>query len=100
MSHTCHAHGCDVPILPRQFMCRKHWFMLRKPMQRAIWREYREGQEVDKNPSLRYLAVQQRAVSEVAPTADASRYIQVSERYRKLAIDAGDGDPLKDLVKE
>jgi hypothetical protein len=61
MTHHCHAHGCNRSVPPRMFACREHWFALSKEMQDAIWREYRSGQEVDKRPSLRYLAVQQLA---------------------------------------
>lgn len=62
-THTCHAHACTRAVPPRMFMCRAHWFSLRKPIRDAIWNEYRSGQEIDKRPSLRYLAVQQRAIA-------------------------------------
>jgi len=99
--HTCHAHGCNAGVPPSMFMCRSHWAKVRKPMQNAIWHEYRPGQENDKNPSLRYLAVQQRAIGEVAfrPNNEAAArasapYLMASEEYRRKAVDAGLGDPL------
>ena len=105
MRHTCHAHGCDVAVPPKMFMCRAHWFALRKPMRDAIWREYRPGQENDKNPSPRYMAVQRRAVGEVAfkpydesAAAMAATYLLESEVWRQRAIDAGQGDPLRGLA--
>jgi hypothetical protein len=55
MVHTCHAHGCEVRVPPKMFMCKRHWFSLRKPMRDAIWREYRPGQEDDKRASTRYM---------------------------------------------
>lgn len=82
-------------------MCRPHWFSLRKPMQRAIWREYREGQEVDKQPSKRYLVVQRRAVGEVAGAAypDASAmYLRKAEELRQECIAEGLRDPLDGIV--
>lgn len=99
--HTCHAHGCSKKTPPTMFMCRTHWFILRKPMRDAIWREYRPGQENDKRASLRYLAIQQRAISEVAfkpNDADAAytamQYLLKSEAFRHAAVEAGIGDPL------
>jgi hypothetical protein len=102
--HTCHADGCSTRVPPRMFMCRPHWLSLRKPLRDAIWREYRPGQENDKRPSTRYLAVTLRAVGEVAfkpydegAAATAARYLLESERLRQRCIDAGDGDPLAGL---
>lgn len=66
MSHTCHAVNCTAEIPPKLFMCAKHWKMVPKKLQVNVWNEYRPGQEVDKRPSLAYLAVQQFAVGEVA----------------------------------
>ncbi len=64
--HTCHAHGCSTPVPPKMFMCRSHWSRLPKRTQAAIWAEYKPGQEGRKDPTLRYLAVQQYAIGEVA----------------------------------
>ena len=103
--HGCHAHGCDTPVPPFMFACRKHWYSLRAPMRDAIWHEYRRGQEVDKRPSARYLAVQQRAIGEIAfkpndeqAALDAAPYLIKSEYWRSRAISAGHGDPLEGLV--
>lgn len=101
MSHLCHAHECTQPVAPAMFMCRAHWFALERRLQKAIWREYRSGQENDKDPSLRYLAVQQYAIGslvfkpfdEVAALA-AVPYLVKSELCRRAAIAAGEGDPL------
>jgi hypothetical protein len=37
--------------------CREHWFKLPKTLRDSIWQEYRPGQEIDKKPSARYIAV-------------------------------------------
>lgn len=58
MSHTCHAEGCAKPVPPRMFSCARHWRMVPVKLQRALWREYRDGQEDRKDPSRRYLVVQ------------------------------------------
>jgi hypothetical protein len=107
VSHTCHAHGCETPVPPRMFMCKSHWFKLRKSLRDAIWREYRPGQERDKQPSARYMAVQRRAVGEVAfkphdeeAARIAAPYLIESERWRAIAINAGEGDPLAGIAKE
>lgn len=103
--HTCHAHGCTTVVSPRLFACRKHWFALRELLRKAIWREYRVGQEVRKDPSLRYLAVQQRAVAELvfkSNDEEAAKlsvyYLQESEKWRQMAIEQGAGDPLAGLL--
>lgn len=107
MIHTCHAHGCNRIVAPRLFACRAHWFELRLPLRNAIWREYREGQEDDKRPSVRYLCVQQRAVAELAfkPNDEeaariAAPYLMASEKFRRQAIAQGLGDPLAGIVEE
>ncbi len=101
MSHTCHAHGCKIAIPPKLLFCAPHWRSLEKRVQDAVWAEYRPGQETDKDPSLRYLAVQQYAISCVAfkPYDEAAalictEYLVRSIFYRRAAIAHGDGDPL------
>jgi hypothetical protein len=103
--HTCHAHGCDVAVPPKMFMCRGHWYSLPKELRDAIWNEYTPGQERSKTPSLRYLAVQQYAICRAAfkPNDEAAavvcaRYLQKALYWQEQAIKAGDGDPLEGLV--
>ena len=105
MNHTCHAYGCTTIVPPRMFCCRSHWAALRPVLQAAIWREYKSGQERTKTPSVRYLAVQQRAVAELAfkPYDEeagriAAEYLWKSEEFRGRAIAAGLGDPLIGLT--
>ena len=45
MLHVCHARGCTIPVPPKLFMCKRHWFSLPKIMRDAVWREYQPGQE-------------------------------------------------------
>jgi len=100
MKHTCHAHGCTATVPPSMFMCRIHWFKLKKTTRDAIWREYRPGQENDKSPSIRYMAVQQRAIAEAAfvPRDEAAariaaQYLLKAMEWRERAIAEGQGDP-------
>lgn len=65
-THTCHAKGCQVPVAPKMLMCRKHWYMIPKPLRDAVWAEYRPGQEIDKRPSAEYLKVMRAAIAAVA----------------------------------
>lgn len=51
----CHAYECDVPVPPKMFACKAHWFALPKPLRDEIWRTYRPGQEIDKQPSGDYM---------------------------------------------
>jgi hypothetical protein len=44
-AHTCHARGCDARTPPKLFMCARHWRMVPKHMQDAIWANYQPGQE-------------------------------------------------------
>lgn len=103
--HVCHAHGCSKPVPPRLLMCAPHWRAVPAEIQRAVWREYRAGQERRKDPSRRYLAVQALAVARVAfrpndegAAASAAPYMLNAMRWRELAIAAGEGDPLEGLV--
>ena len=66
MKHTCHAKGCNVEVAPKLLMCIRHWRMVPKTLQAAIWRHYRPGQEIDKQPSEAYLVTQRAAVAAVA----------------------------------
>lgn len=59
--HFCHARNCGAPVRPELFMCQNHWFMVPADLRRLIWRHYRRGQEVDKNPSAEYLEVAKKA---------------------------------------
>lgn len=57
MSHTCHWPGCPREVEPRLWGCSTHWFTLPRGLRARVWRTYRPGQEVDKDPSAAYLAV-------------------------------------------
>lgn len=107
MSHTCHAPDCKAPVPPRMFACKPHWFSLSQALRDAIWREYRPGQERTKQPSLRYLAVQQLACSYLAfrPNDEGAArralpYLEAAIGFRNLAIAEGLGDPLAGLLRD
>jgi hypothetical protein len=64
--HLCHARNCATRVAPRMFMCHKHWYMLSKPLRKAVWAAYVPGQEIRKDPTLEYLAVAGEAIDSVA----------------------------------
>jgi hypothetical protein len=43
-AHHCHARGCRVPVPPEMLMCKRHWFMVPKPIRNRVWAAYRAGQ--------------------------------------------------------
>jgi hypothetical protein len=88
------------------FMCKRHWYALRKPMRDAVWREYVPGQERSKTPTLRYLCVQQHAIGEVAfrphdeqAAAVSAPYLLTALATRLQCLAEGLGDPLEGIVK-
>ena len=66
MLHICHARNCTVPIHQTMLMCRRHWFMVPKPLRHAVWRNYRPGQEQDKEPTIGWLDAAHAAIEAVA----------------------------------
>lgn len=60
--HTCHATGCEVRVPRAMFMCRRHWFMLPKPMRDAVWAAYVPGQEQRMDPTATYICVTRDAI--------------------------------------
>lgn len=105
MSHTCHAPDCNRIVPARMFACKFHWYKLPKKIQDAIWDEYRNGQEITKRPTFRYMAVQRLACAYLVfePHSEkavrkALPYLAEAIRYQKAAIEAGLGDPLENLI--
>lgn len=85
--------------------CRTHWYALPRKIRDAVYREYRPGQENDKQPSPRYMAVQRLAVAHTAfrPFDEAAAYVAAQYiiealAWRERAIQAGQGDPLEGLL--
>lgn len=107
MTHTCHAPHCTRVVPPRMFACREHWFALPKRIRDAIWQEYRPGQERDKQPSLRYLAVQRFACAHLAfrthdeaAARESAAYLDQALRYAEEAYAQRPelGNPLEGLT--
>ena len=43
MTHECPAKGCAQAVSAGQLMCRPHWQMVDRPLQRAVWDAYANG---------------------------------------------------------
>ena len=84
MAHTCHATACRQRVPASMWGCRRHWFMLPKPLRDRVWTHYRPGQERDKSPSRAYLLAAREAVTFVATkdgvVADTRLYDAFLER--------------------
>ena len=72
VKHRCHARGCTTAVEPRMLMCLKHWRMVPRKLQRVVLREYREGQERTKDPTMAYLNAADAAINAVAKREGAT----------------------------
>lgn len=72
-AHHCHAKGCLVACRPEFLMCSRHWSMVPEHLQRAVYRNYREGQCDDRNPSAAWHAAADLAIEAVATNEDRWR---------------------------
>lgn len=64
--HTCHARGCSTEVKPELLMCGRHWRMVPRVIQRAVWAHYRPGQCDDKDVSREWLLAADAAIGFVA----------------------------------
>ena len=71
--HICHAKGCRIVVPPSKFMCLRHWRMVPKKLQDAIWAAYVPGQENRKDPTPEYLEAASAAIAAVAAKEEARR---------------------------
>lgn len=69
-THFCNALHCQYKINHELLMCGKHWRMVPKRIQLAIWNAYRPGQYADQNPSKAWLQA----------AGDAIRYVAAYEK--------------------
>jgi len=66
MAHHCHMTNCNVSVPPEMFACRKHWFMVPKPLRDETWRTYEDGQCDTWDASSAYCQAARAAVIAVA----------------------------------
>jgi hypothetical protein len=41
MTHNCAAIGCHTQVAASMLMCRRHWYMVPKPLRDLVWAAYR-----------------------------------------------------------
>lgn len=96
--HHCHAIGCEIPVPPKMFTCRRHWYMLPKAMRDEIWENYRPGQEIDKSPTGAYLVAACKArmyLAEKEGKTDHRDYAWCARVVREAQEQAGTETPSK-----
>lgn len=71
--HLCHARGCDTAVPPKLLMCGRHWRLVPKALQRAVYAAYVPGQERSKDPTPEYLDAAMAAVEAVAEAEAVGR---------------------------
>lgn len=64
-THACHARRCEVDVPPSRLMCPRHWRMVPRALQVAVWAAYRDGQEIRKDPTPEYLRAAHAAIEAV-----------------------------------
>ena len=89
MSHHCHATGCNVPVPPEMWGCRKHWFMVPKSIRDRIWATYRQGQCDDMNPGDSYLQAARDAVIAVAKKEGKEPDTKIYDMFIKSRAEYG-----------
>lgn len=65
-NHHCHAIGCAVIVVPERLMCKRHWSLVPRPLQQAVWQHYRPGQCDDMRPSREWHTAADAAIKHVA----------------------------------
>ena len=53
MSHQCPISGCEPVEDDTKLICRRHWAMVPKPLQRAVYRAYGNGRGLGSTALLR-----------------------------------------------
>ena len=78
-AHLCHADDCNTPVPPKMFACSRHWRLVSRRLQAALWAAYLPGQEQGKAPVTRaYRIVQARcrlAIAEAEKNTTAVGHI-------------------------
>lgn len=98
MKHNCHAEKCQKRCAPRKLFCLAHWTATPRTIQDAVWRYYREGQEISKTPTRTYCAVQRLACAYHARTEAPEQFAHIVGSARRFLLAAQNrGEPDADL---
>lgn len=82
LGHQCHAIGCSKPVAPYLLMCARHWHMVPRRLQLAVWAQYQPSQEITKKPSANYLVAARDAINAIA---------EIEGRPERLPMPAQEG---------
>lgn len=98
--HTCHALGCETPVPPRMWGCKRHWFAVPAWLRARVWATYVSGQEIRKDPSPAYVVASEAAIAAVAVVegrltreAAQDRIDGLARRVGEASIDLFPGAP-------
>lgn len=85
MTHHCHALACNKPCKPEFLMCGRHWALVPKDVQRAVYAAYRPGQcQLDPLPSEAWHEAADLAIVHVAilegVTISQRRHVDIFEK--------------------
>lgn len=64
-NHHCHAKGCKTKVPPEMLMCKDHWGMVPRSIQKRVWAHYRPGQCEDMKVTKDWLKAAQEAIQAV-----------------------------------
>lgn len=79
MAHTCHAKGCKTNCKPEYLMCPRHWRMVPRRVQLAVYKYYQPGQcQGDPAPSKEWHVAADAAIRCVFE-AEQSKRVSINE---------------------
>lgn len=87
MKHLCHAEHCSKEVPPKLLMCYRHWKMVPADLQILVWRYYRRGQELTKDPSREYLEAARQAIAAVAEKERTQRALETYPKTPRTLAD-------------
>lgn len=63
--HLCHANRCKSICAPSKLMCLRHWKMVPRHLQNAVYDTFKSGQERTKSPSREWVKAARNAINYV-----------------------------------
>lgn len=61
-THECPVDGCEIQVEHEHLMCRKHWFMVPKPLRDQVWRAW-QGWQDGKVSGSEYIEARDQAIA-------------------------------------
>jgi len=98
--HRCHAMGCKRAIAAKFLMCGRHWAMVPPNLQTEVYRNYRPGQEIDKQPTQEYLVAMWRAIITVSQREGKTLDVFKKDREKAIAHFGVEPPALTKVIQE